>query len=108
MNEESEFDPAARQLCPDGACVGLIGPDGRCGECGRPGSGPAPSRGAVHLAAERDDGAGALESMEAAGPGDVEKGGGFDPGRKLCEDGTCVGVIGPDGMCQICGRGSRS
>ena len=24
-----------RQLCSDGACVGIIGQDGRCGECGR-------------------------------------------------------------------------
>src|SRR4051794_34255781 len=24
-----------RQLCPDGACVGVIGPDGTCKVCGR-------------------------------------------------------------------------
>ena len=24
-----------RQLCPDGACIGLIGQSGVCGECGR-------------------------------------------------------------------------
>jgi hypothetical protein len=24
-----------RQLCPDGACTGVIGPDGKCKECGR-------------------------------------------------------------------------
>jgi hypothetical protein len=26
----------ARVLCPDGRCVGIIGPNGRCGTCGRP------------------------------------------------------------------------
>jgi len=24
-----------RQLCPDGGCIGVIGDDGRCKECGR-------------------------------------------------------------------------
>ena len=33
---EPEFDAAGRELCPDGACVGVIGPDGRCKECGTP------------------------------------------------------------------------
>jgi hypothetical protein len=36
-----------------------------------------------------------------AGPSD------FDPNRRLCEDGACVGVIGPDGMCMVCGRAPR-
>jgi hypothetical protein len=28
----------------------------------------------------------------------------FDPGqRRLCPDGTCVGVIGEDGKCKLCG-----
>ncbi len=31
---ETAFDPH-RRLCPDGACIGVIGPDGRCSECGR-------------------------------------------------------------------------
>src|SRR5437762_1158841 len=24
--------------------------------------------------------------------------------RQLCSDGACVGVIGPDGTCKVCGR----
>ena len=28
-----------RQLCSDGACIGVIGPDGRCKVCGRRASG---------------------------------------------------------------------
>jgi len=32
--DEPAFDPN-RQLCPDGACVGLIGPDGTCNVCGQ-------------------------------------------------------------------------
>lgn len=29
------FDDEERQLCPDGACTGLLGPDGKCKECGK-------------------------------------------------------------------------
>jgi hypothetical protein len=35
---ESPFDPA-RRLCPDGACTGVLGADGRCKVCGRTGEG---------------------------------------------------------------------
>jgi hypothetical protein len=27
----------------------------------------------------------------------------FDPRRKLCPDGSCVGIIGSDGKCTVCG-----
>lgn len=33
---DDAFDDEERQLCPDGACTGLIGSDGKCKECGRP------------------------------------------------------------------------
>jgi hypothetical protein len=32
---ESGFDDEERKLCPDGACTGLVGSDGKCKECGR-------------------------------------------------------------------------
>jgi len=35
-------------------------------------------------------------------------GGSFDPGRRLCPDGSCVGVIGADGHCGVCGRASAN
>jgi hypothetical protein len=28
----------------------------------------------------------------------------FDPTRRLCADGSCVGVLGGDGRCGVCGR----
>ena len=28
----------------------------------------------------------------------------FDPGRRLCPDGSCIGIIGSDGRCTVCGR----
>jgi hypothetical protein len=27
----------------------------------------------------------------------------FDPRRRLCPDGSCVGIIGSDGKCTVCG-----
>lgn len=33
---EGGYDPGARVACSDGLCVGIIGPDGKCTECGKP------------------------------------------------------------------------
>ena len=36
---DDDVDPidfASRKLCSDGACIGVIGSDGRCKECGKP------------------------------------------------------------------------
>jgi hypothetical protein len=33
--DEGMFDDEDRQLCPDGACTGILGSDGKCKECGR-------------------------------------------------------------------------
>lgn len=33
-NAEDPFED--RILCSDGTCIGVIGPDGRCKECGKP------------------------------------------------------------------------
>lgn len=34
-DEEGPIDFANRTLCSDGACIGVIGLDGRCKECGK-------------------------------------------------------------------------
>jgi hypothetical protein len=86
---DTPFD-SKRRLCPDGSCVGVIGADGRCTVCGRSGD-ARPD--------ELDDEAEA--PLEAAGPGEP---GGFDPARRLCDDGSCLGVIGADGRCNVCGQ----
>jgi len=86
--EEPEFDPN-RRLCPDGACVGVIGADEKCTVCGR-------------TAAAAAAGEEAPEAEAAAAPAGED--GGFDPTRRLCEDGSCVGLIGSDGVCNVCGK----
>jgi hypothetical protein len=90
MMEEPEFDPN-RRLCPDGACVGVIGPDGKCTVCGR-------------TAAAAAAGEEPPEPEEAAAGPASEDSGGFDPTRRLCDDGACVGLIGPNGTCNVCGK----
>jgi hypothetical protein len=31
----ADEDFMTRKLCPDGACIGVVGKDGRCRECGK-------------------------------------------------------------------------
>jgi hypothetical protein len=96
---ETPFDPTRRRLCADGSCVGVLGDDGRCRVCGRTEAQAAAGEDSIAM----DD---ASDASGDAGP-DVEAGavgGGFDPKRRLCDDGACVGVIGDDGTCRVCGR----
>jgi len=106
--EQTGFDPK-RRLCPDGSCVGVINTDGRCTVCGTAGGAAAPSRSEdgqpEHAAGGSDawaDGPSALDA-EGTGMGGLELSADFDPKRRLCDDGSCVGVIGADGACTVCG-----
>ena len=140
-----------RELCPDGGCVGVIGPDGTCKVCGRAAQnwGDERKRGLIdppdeddgEAAASADDedhddhdhdhdhdedndeeededegdededdaaeaaedsddraaAAAASSAVTAPVPGDWGT-------RQLCPDGSCIGLIGPDGHCKACGR----
>ncbi|MEO8699212.1 MAG: hypothetical protein ABI867_04185 [Kofleriaceae bacterium] len=113
-----------RQLCSDGSCIGVIGPDGTCKTCGRaaPNWGEERKRGLVEEAdpeaAPDDDGGGGDGTEEAEAEAEVAAG--ADPQqaaavvalkprgvwnqRRLCTDGSCIGVLGPDGVCKLCGK----
>jgi len=93
MSSES-FDPSKRRLCPDGTCIGLLDDGGRCKICDRSASGNA--------VAASD----AVAESEPAEPldDDAFTAGSFAAGRRLCDDGACVGVIGPSDVCSVCGR----
>lgn len=114
ITENETFNPA-RQLCPDGACLGVVGPDGSCRVCGRkgdPGFGARPASSGTSAANDddNDDGGqdGGAGSDADYGAGAAGASGGFDSARRLCPDGACVGVIGPDGRCGVCGREGES
>jgi hypothetical protein len=142
-----------RQLCPDGGCIGVIGPDGTCKTCGRvaPNWGDERNRGLLDPEADAardaardaanedaDDAIGGVaadgdddhddddhdddddddgdadddgDDEPEDGDGDGEHrvaggsaGGGEWTSRALCPDGGCLGVIGDDGHCKVCGR----
>lgn len=101
---DSEWDN--RRLCPDGNCIGVIGPDGRCKECGRPaGNDLSPAddadSGSSTVHTEAPD---ALPADERAAESHDDADGDDWANRRLCPDGNCIGVIGPDGRCKECGR----
>lgn len=95
-----------RQLCSDGACIGVIGPDGTCNVCGRVAEswGDERNRGLAPVADAPPPDRQPLDDTPAPSPPAA-------PGepapwqeRTLCPDGGCVGVIGDDGRCKVCGK----
>ena len=87
-----DLDLETRELCADGACIGVVGADGRCTECRR-------------TRAEIEAGAPLAAAAEAPiGAAEETAGADFDPDRELCPDGACIGVLGPDRRCKVCGR----
>ncbi|SHL45933.1 hypothetical protein SAMN02745216_05224 [Desulfatibacillum alkenivorans DSM 16219] len=103
-----------RRLCVDGGCIGVIGEDGRCKECGKPYDENLDE--ASYEAVEREDSLEQDQSDAADGyedapdsdddaddDADDASDDGWDD-RKLCSDGNCIGVIGPDGNCKECGK----
>lgn len=103
--DDSPPDLESRRLCPDGACIGVIGADGRCKVCGKE---------ADPLEAASSDAAPVAGSGSPAEPGAGEEAASFDDpddgeppdlaSRRLCSDGACIGVIGPDDRCKVCGK----
>jgi hypothetical protein len=95
--DETE-DWEKRILCSDEACIGTIGPDGKCKACGKVYEGDSPSgHGATNPQTLN------AEDQNAAPPEDADCDDDWDK-RVLCSDGACIGVIGPNGKCKDCGK----
>jgi hypothetical protein len=119
----SEWDH--RQLCSDGACVGVIGPEGTCKVCGRvaPNWGDERKRGLLEPEQEPE----AKQRLGKPKPDKTATGGALyfdidadgkevpDQGpsvpsdrdwdqRTLCPDEACIGLIGRNGKCKVCGK----
>ncbi|MEJ2638420.1 MAG: hypothetical protein P8010_02490 [Desulfosarcinaceae bacterium] len=98
-----------RTLCSDESCIGVIGPDGRCNECGKPYAGkPADADEEPDEALSLEPDKLLDEAEEEDGPPDDEA---LDDDedahwadRILCRDENCIGIIGPDGRCKECGK----
>jgi len=95
FKDRDTFDESERELCPDGNCTGLLGSDGRCKVCGLSLDGREPARVAT-------------SSDEPAYSAASEPAGEDDDDRQLCPDGNCLGLIGSDGKCKVCGRSAAS
>lgn len=108
---DDSLDWENRRLCPDESCIGIIGSDGRCTECGRrvdPADGPTAPAGNAAVAEPLGAGlppqpAPAAAAAEAAAGAAAAEDDAWRS-RRLCPDGNCIGVIGPDGRCKVCGR----
>lgn len=98
-----------RVLCSDGNCIGVIGSDGRCKECGKPHKDerPVPTRQTPQQQDTRQPSQHTEETLaqeESLTEAADEAGGSDWENRVLCSDGNCIGVIGPNGHCKECGK----
>lgn len=98
-----------RILCEDGACIGIIGTDGACKECGKRYTGASPLPISDDFSAKAD----VKTELEKADPFLDQVGvisdlssddADFWENRVLCSDGSCIGVLGSDGICKECGK----
>ena len=110
----TDIDWERRTLCVDESCIGVIGPDGKCKECGKPFTGqqkeniPSTHDGdkssyeKSHANDEQDESPpeeDRTEDEEDETLSDIDW-----ETRTLCLDESCIGVIGPDGRCKECGK----
>jgi hypothetical protein len=96
--DENE-DWERRTLCTDESCIGTIGPDRKCRECGKPYEGALQAITVVSSVkiAATDEKKPNTAAADASDDDDWDK-------RVLCGDESCIGVIGPDGKCKECGK----
>ncbi|PKN16890.1 MAG: hypothetical protein CVU71_18340 [Deltaproteobacteria bacterium HGW-Deltaproteobacteria-6] len=96
LDESEDWDK--RVLCSDESCIGTIGADGKCRECGKTYEGVLPQghdkETAEPVIIEKTN---PVSSEDFASDEEWDK-------RVLCSDGNCIGVIGPDGKCRECGK----
>ncbi|MEW5908697.1 MAG: hypothetical protein AB1659_02725 [Thermodesulfobacteriota bacterium] len=94
-----------RKLCIDENCIGVIGTDGRCKECGTPFESSDKNEHLYEPAPVND-----LQKPSRTSPGGEADGNPDSESdlyweeRTLCIDENCIGVIDTDGRCKECGK----
>jgi len=107
---QADIEWENRTLCVDEGCIGVVGPDGRCKECGKSfesGSAETASQAPTEIENQKseldagvtEETARQPEESEDDSPVEIDWG-----NRTLCVDESCIGVIGPDGRCKECGK----
>jgi|SRR5208283_279115 hypothetical protein len=98
---DKDEDWEKRILCRDESCIGTIGHDGKCRECGKPYEGELPEKSSANsgqaVAAEEPK---PISSTDMDSSEDWEK-------RILCSDESCIGTLGSDGKCKECGKSGK-
>lgn len=96
--DENE-DWEKRILCSDESCIGTIGPDGKCRECGKSYEGELPhghnAESVQQIVADKQQAS--SNAIKAESDDDWDN-------RVLCSDESCIGIIGTDGKCKECGK----
>ena len=105
---QADIEWENRRLCSNDNCIGVIGPDGLCKECGKPYEGELPEE-IADLKSDFDEEPVVKEephTSEQAGDNEEEKSQADIEweNRRLCSDDNCIGVIGSDGRCKECGK----
>jgi hypothetical protein len=105
---ETDPDWENRRPCSDESCIGTIGSDNRCRVCGLLDSiTPADSDRSSNCSSTVQEEAKEEPFAEEQAPETENSGGDEDTAwedRKLCSDESCIGTIGPDGRCRVCGQ----
>jgi len=103
---QADIDWENRTLCIDESCIGVIGRDGRCKECGKTYEGftPPPTESAADdTETSQDEEVSSADETATSDTAETH----FDDSwenRTLCSDESCIGVIGADGRCKECGK----
>ena len=95
---DKDEDWKNRILCSDESCIGTIGPNGKCRECGKPYEVELP---AEHSASSEH--AVMVEEHKLVSSKTDTDSDDWDK-RVLCSDESCIGTIAPDGKCRECGK----
>ena len=85
------FDDEDRRLCPDETCIGLLDETDHCKVCGRAADGTA---GIPPPHEDEPEDEILAAPVSASDDGDD---------RRLCPDGTCIGLLDETGHCKVCG-----
>ena len=101
-------DWESRTLCGDGRCIGIIGNNGRCKECGKTlEEARNEEKDKSYLKKEKPN-----QPKNATSSYSRQDNTSYDDpidwdNRVLCSDEACIGIIGSDGRCTKCRRHLR-
>jgi hypothetical protein len=100
-----EVDWGNRVLCSDESCIGVIGADGRCKECGKSYEGSWTEGGSQTAESnETQTNSEGADDFDTTEPTQTDAADSDWENRTLCSDESCIGVIGPNGRCKECGK----